>query len=225
MAGLLCISIWGYISLGKCAVVLAALVMWMMGRGRLGLSTGWLGVQLLTALVAECIATALSFQAENNLRVYNVYLIMECIILGCYIVPWLSLRRGTTLLLSLCLALYGIVVWVEFPVSWAERSFIANGYMVGGLLLVALSIFALFRIALRSDVPMVKEPTTWVLLGVVAFFGGTIPLLGLTNVLIDRKVTWAPNIYLISDALFFFRYGCVLVAVFIGFQRPTPMNV
>lgn len=219
------ISIWGWISLGKCVLVCLALLAWVLGRKALGEGSGWLVLQTSTALVTECAATALSFRGENNLRVYNVYLILECIILGCYIVPWSSLRRGTTLLLSLCLAFYGIVVGFEFPEAWAERSFIANGYMVGGLLLVALSVLVLFRIALRSDVSMAKEPVTWVLLGIVAFFGGTIPLLGLTNVLIDRQVTWAPYMYLISDALFFFRYGCVLVAVFIGFQRPTPMNV
>lgn len=216
------ISIWGWISLSKCALVLAALLAWALGRKKLGAGSRSLGIQLMAALVAECAATALSFQSENNLRVYNAYLPVEFVALLGYALPWLALRRGGGALLIFCLAVYTPVVWSELPKAWAKHAFIDTSYVVGGLLLVCSSVFALFRIAMRAEVPMLKVPGTWVLLGIVVFFGGSIPLLGLTNSLIDREVAWAPNMYFINDGLFLFRYGCVLVAVFIGLRNSTP---
>jgi hypothetical protein len=216
------ISIWGWISLGKCALVFAALVAWSLGRNKLGAGSSWLGLQLVVALVAEGAATALSFQGENNLRVYDAYLPLEFVTLLCYALPWLALRRGGGALVVFCLAVYTPVAWHEFPTAWAKHAFIDTSYVVGGLLLVCSSVFALFRIAMRAEVPMMKVPGTWVLLGIVVFFGGSIPLLGLTNSLIEREVAWAPNMYFINDGLFLFRCGCVLVAVFIGLRNSTP---
>jgi hypothetical protein len=216
------ISLWGWISLGKCALAFAALVAWSLGRKALGAGSNWLGLQLVAALVAEGAATALSFQGENNLRVYDAYLPVEFVALLCYALTWSGLRRGKGIIFSVCLTLYGLVLWNEFPTAWNKQSFTTTSYMLGGLVLVCASVFALFRIAMRSEVPMMKVPSTWVLLGSVVFFGGSIPLLGLTNALIERQVTWAPNMYFINDALFLFRYGCVLVAVFIGLRNPTP---
>ncbi|MBL7945792.1 MAG: hypothetical protein JNN32_06965 [Flavobacteriales bacterium] len=216
------ISIWGWISLGKCALVVAALLAWALGRKALGAASNWLGLQLVAALVAEGAATALSFQGENNLRVYDAYLPVEFVALLCYALIWSGLQRAKGIILGVCLTLYGLVLWNELPTAWNKQSFTTTGYLLGGLVLVCASVFALFRIAMRSEVPMMKVPSTWVLLSIVVFFGGSIPLLGLTNSLIERQVAWAPNMYFINDGLYLFRYGCVLVAVCIGLRNTTP---
>ncbi|MBL7951131.1 MAG: hypothetical protein JNM62_05375 [Flavobacteriales bacterium] len=205
------ISIWGYIALFKCTLVLTSLVFWLVSRRMLGAGATWLGLQLLAAVCAEGIATWLSFQSTNNMRVYDVYLVVEFPLLLLFTTQsWKQPQRtGALVVCALC---YAFVLVQEFPHAWVEQEFLAAGYAVGGSLLVMLAIISLFQLALRSHAPIARVPAAWMLLGIAIFFGGSIPLMGLTNVLIEREVPWAPNMYFINDALFTLRYGSVIIA-------------
>lgn len=217
------VSTWGAISLVKCLLVAAAFAAWYIRRGRFGQATIWLGAQILGATIAEGYCTYLSFQGENNLRCYNVYIPLEFVLLGCFGVLGSDLPILRKLSWAGLLA-YTVVVVGEFGRAWQEHEFITRGYIVGGLLLTSLFVLVLFREATHSLTPFLRIPGNLVLLGCVVFFGASIPLLGLTNVLIEREVSWAPNMYFINDGLFLIRYGLVIVAAFISLSGLRPAH-
>jgi ABC-type long-subunit fatty acid transport system fused permease/ATPase subunit len=198
------------ITLLKPVLVLLALICWWRHRSRFAPRSGWLGLQLAVALVDESYASMLNVRVLPNLWWYDLYVPVEFGLLLGYTHGHLKQRwqRAAVWPAAVLLAVaYAIDLHSTYPTGFVSRA-----YILGSLVITAALLALLYDLALRTDRALHAQPLFWAFLGMVLFFAGMVPLLGLWNQLTSESPRLAHELYTANHVLFLLRYGGVIVA-------------
>jgi hypothetical protein len=205
------------ITLLKPVLILVALICWWRHRSRFAPRSGWLGLQLAMALVDETYGSSLAVRVLPNLWWYDLYVPVEFAILLVYVHGHLKKGWQRTAVWPAA-AVLAVAYAMDLRATYPE-GFVSRAYILGSLVIVAALLALLYDLALRMDRALHVQPMFWAFLGMVLFFAGMVPLLGLWNQLTLESPGLAHELYAANHVLFLLRYGGVIVACAI--REPT----
>lgn len=201
----------------KPALVGLALIAWWFRRRRFGPRSFLLGAQLAIATAVESRALFLSAHHIPNLWLYDLYVPAEFVLLLGYVAGRLPQRWQRSLVwptLLLMAVAYGVDLKMRYP-----GGFVSGAFICGSLVLVAALLVLLYDLALRVDRALVHQPLFWTFLGLVLFFSGMVPVLGLLNQLNDEDAGLMKTLFHANHVLFALRYGALVIACAIADPR------
>lgn len=197
----------------KPTLILVALALWSWRRARFGARTALLGGQLVVALLAEAYGGYAAAHGIHNIWMYDLYVPVEFGLLAGYVGAQMK-RWWKTKALAVLAVLFVLVYALELRAAMPEQ-FVSRSYMLSSIILGLAFIAVLYDMSDQVDIPLQRSPRFWAYLGMVAFFLGSIPLLGLWNVITLKAPQSAPRLYAINHVLFTLRYGLIIVAAVI----------
>lgn len=212
---------WVLLGLGK--VLLLGMACAVLIRHGNHLPGRWvLLLQLCVATIAEMIATIFMVQHLNNLRIYTIHAFVEFGLLMLFARQLWGHRtfRLTLVLMGMAFLLVAIP---DVQRSWPVQRSMVAGTMVGSGLLLCTFVALLFREALLVDGALFQRPMSWILLGVVFYFGGMLPIQGLLNTISAENIELAARLYIINDVLFAVRFGAIIAAILYFRERTLPL--
>jgi hypothetical protein len=163
----------------------------------------WVLVPLFVAFLLETTGTYTARLGINNTLLYNLFQPFEFVMLLLFIH---QLRPEWRRKLLAAGAL-GLAVWV---VSWnlnePTEFLLTEAIVFTALLLTTASLGALWQLAERCEVPLLREPLFWLLLGLLAYFGGLFPIIGPLKFLESTSPMLAFNLYLTITVLSVLRF-------------------
>lgn len=213
---------WVLLGLGK--VLLLGMACAVLIRHGNHLPGRWaLLLQLCVATIAEIVATIFMVQHLNNLRIYTIHEFIEfgLLLLFAYQL-WDQRIFRSSLVLIVMVFLFVAIPDVRH--SWALQRSMVAGTMTGSGLLLCTFVALLFREALLVDGALFRRPMSWILLGVVFYFGGMLPIQGLLNTISAENIELAARLYIINDVLFAVRFGAIIAAI-LYFRERSPSLV
>ncbi|MCB9170002.1 MAG: hypothetical protein H6594_06580 [Flavobacteriales bacterium] len=177
-----------------------------------------LGVGLLAALIVETFGMwGLVVRPEvPNMYAYNLYMAVELVVL------LLLLHAHKPAWGRWYLAAGGLVVVVaarELTTYDPVRQLLTPAVLVDAILMTLLLVALLWDMAQRSTVPLQRMPRFWLFMGLLVYFGGLVPIIGLTPYLVDLDPHLAARIYVIMPILATVRYLLAAVAALLERQR------
>ena len=96
---------------------------------------------------------------------------------------------------------------------------LTDAIMITALLLTIAILGTLWRLADSSERPLHREPMFWLLIGLLAYFGGLFPIIGPLKYLQATSPTLSFNLYLIINLLAVLRYLLTGVACILERRR------
>lgn len=176
---------------------------------------GWtllVGVQLLLAIGVQ-LYTELG-SGGNTHALYNVYMALEITLFLAVAACFMDTRRGRmgVLLAWLCVA---IVFAIELLQYGTIHLFAATTVVCGGGILVALYALLLLRLVDRTKRTLWRTPEFWVFSGVVLYYAGAAPILGLVHYFNDRDVELSGSLYRINQVLAMVRYAAIGIGLYL----------
>lgn len=194
----------------KPMLLIVATALWWSRRHRFAPRTWMLGAQLCIASLMECYAAFLSAQHRLNLWVYDLYAPLEYTLLLAYVHAHLSRRWHRLVVLPAWLLVMGAYT-MDLRAHYPD-GFVSGAYITGSLVLVIAFLTLLYDLALQVEVAMYRQPLFWSGLGMVLFFAGMVPVMGLWNRLTEEDEGLASDLYTANDVLFLLRYGGIVAA-------------
>jgi hypothetical protein len=193
-----------------------ALALWQWGRiprprGRV---FGLLGALIALALATEVAALVLRCMHHGNTTLYNGFAVAE-MVLGLALVR--ALRPAWTARL-LVVAVTGLAI---FAADWAMRDrtgFMLTEGIVGiAVLLCGCCLAVLWDLAQVSSRALQRVPEFWLFMGLLVYFGGIPPMIGMMRYLYSGDPETARRFYAVIPALCVVRYlltalACGMVA-------------
>ncbi|MCB0793628.1 MAG: hypothetical protein KDB88_02730 [Flavobacteriales bacterium] len=183
----------------------------------------WLAtIALLLSLGVELLGRSLASSGTPNLVFYNAYMVMEFLLITAML--WsmdVGRQHGgirSVIMLLLFLATLAFELWHQSPVS----TFFTKSVVVGGLVMAMGSILVLFRLANDGQEALHRRAEFWMLLSVVTYFLGFIPILGLYFYIAERDPELGASIYRINDVLFVLRYALFTASMIVLFLELRP---
>ena len=195
----------------KQLALLIALLCWLFGTKGLRYPGWLLSLQLFVALVVEAWARSLAIHYESNLWLYNATSPVEFttqLLFGVAMVR----NRPVFYLAMGAMCLYGCIFVGEFMFRGNGETLFTRSALTSAFLLTVLFTYLLFKFAMREDVVLYKDPHFWLFLGIVAYYGGMIPMLGLLNALSAKDVELASRLYVINDVLYYLNLATLVLA-------------
>lgn len=177
-------------------------------------------LQLCVATIAEMMASILMIQHQNNLRIYTIHEFVEFGLLMLF-ARQLWDHRIFRLTLVLMAMVFLLVAIPDLQRSWPLQRSMVAGTMTGSALLLCTFVALLFREALLVDGALFQRPISWILLGMVFYFGGMLPIQGLLNTISAENIELAAQLYIINDVLFAVRFGAIIAAI-LYFRERSP---
>ncbi|MCB0790404.1 MAG: hypothetical protein H6595_10120 [Flavobacteriales bacterium] len=196
--------------------VLLAVVAWARiprPRGRL---FDLLGITLIMALLVESYGTwCLAYRPTvPNSYAYNLYNLLElALLLLLFDTHRPRLRKWYLAAGGLVLVATGWSMTRYAPLEQLLTPVILVYALTMTLLLMAL----LWDLAQHSKVPLQRLPMFWLFMGLLVYFGGLAPIIGLTPYLLEIDEHLAARAYLIMPVLGAIRY--LLAAVACSMER------
>jgi len=177
-------------------------------------------LQLCVATIAEMMASILMIQHQNNLRIYTIHEFVEFGLLLLF-ASQLWDHRIFRLTLVLMVMVFLQVAIPDVQRSWPLQRSMVSGTMTGSALLLCTFVALLFREALLVDGALFQRPISWILLGMVFYFGGMLPIQWLLNTISAENIELAAQLYIINDVLFAVRFGAIIAAI-LYFRERSP---
>lgn len=196
---------------------LFALFCWLLFARRTGGAFVALGVQLVAANLVEILALLPAHMNIPKIELYNIYLAVEAITMGHMlqrIEP--ELRRYVPFVLSLLL-----IAWaVEIANVGMGSQLLPVFVLISAFSICAGSGWAFWRLAESERGPLQHSPFFWLLLALVLFFGGAVPLFTSFNYVSRTDQQLARELYWIVRILCAVRYISVAIAcLYLGRSR------
>lgn len=205
----------------KQIALLIALLCWIASREGMR-HPGWLlSLQLLSSFVVEVWAKDLALRYEGNLWLYNAAGPVEFCTQMLY-AAFVVNRRSTWCIAALFVASYGSCFTYEiFSYGIGDHLMDRSGILSAFLLTVSFT-YLLFTLAMSETVVLLRDPRSWLFLGIVIYYGGMIPLIGLLNILTEQDGPSASRLYAINDVLYGVNLSLVVVSSILFRTRTSP---
>jgi len=170
--------------------------------------------QVLLALTCELLAKYLIIKHSsryNNLWIFNIYLLGEFWLNGLagrILINNKTIKKVVLFLLVALTILWSINIYMEGMVSFANWCFIA-----ASIIQIAIYFVVLFDAALFKSQSIFVQPTFWLSISVLLFFGCDLPYFGLRNYLIGHKLNGIEHkLHTINTILSLIRYPLIAIS-------------
>jgi hypothetical protein len=176
----------------------------------------WVFPPLALSALLETAGAWTSQLGINNNVLYNLYQPLE-FVLFLMLIQQLHPEWRTRLRVGLVL---GLAAWA---ISWYMNEptafLLTDAIMVTALLLTISILGTLWRLADSSEQPLQREPMFWLLIGLLAYFGGLFPIIGPLRFFQETSPMMSFNLYLIINLLAVLRYLLTGVACILERRR------
>ena len=171
------------------------------------------------ALAVETVAFLISLPKLNNTAVYNLFLPLE-FLLVLTIIRALRQVSGRYILAALLLGMAGLLA--NMLLIAPRASVLFEAAVAFAVLLVMLLFGALWGLADTSPIALHRLPEFWLLIGMLVYFAGLVPVVGLARFLAHRDPVLASTLWTIMPMLATTRY--LLAAYAFWLQRRGPAD-
>ena len=176
-----------------------------------------LGLLVVLALFTEVTGGIMRQLFLGNDVLYNVFALTELLlVLGmAYALhpawkAWLAAAGGAGV------AAMGLCLWGHTGTGFL----LTEGIVTIALLLTAVCLAVLWRLAQESRESLVKVPEFWLFMGMLFYFGGMPPLMGVVRHIYDSDPQLARQLYSIIPMLCIVRYLLTAVACHMAAKVP-----
>lgn len=167
--------------------------------------------QVILALFCESIAKHIAREYHsNNIWIFNWYLLFEMWLNGLaakFLLRNKTLQKSILYTLGFLTALWILNVGIEGMTVFANWCFIATS-----IVFVIIYIFVLFDKTLFAAQSIFLQPSFWLSMSIILFYGCDLPYFGLRNYLIVRYFDIANKLYYVNYVLNFIRYPLIAIA-------------
>ncbi len=89
---------------------------------------------------------------------------------------------------------------------------LVEGVLVISTLMTIVLLAALWSLARRSDTPLMRTPEFWLFMGLLLYFGGMVPYIGMIRFLFQQNAAVAEKLFMVMPVLCIVRYALVTIA-------------
>lgn len=163
---------------------------------------------------------AINFFKHHNTWLYNTYLPMD---FACTTFLVTSALSGRSLKYALvALTSFGIATILEVFLRNDPDALITTTFSLGCLVMVALLVYALFRLSNDAEVHLLRSGAFWLLLGQLIYFGGMLPYNSLVDYMYAKDPILTRSLSEINLVLATLRYASMTLALLVHMRfRPA----
>lgn len=196
-------------------ILFALIIVLRLQRDQWRLS-GVLRISIAAALVVELIGWAMVGMKVKNSLPYNLFMAVEFVLLlrlvGLFAPDW----RKVLLMLAIAgLGALGVNALYHHPTTFL----LVEAVILLSLMLSVVLLFALWRLANTSELPLGSTSEFWLFMGLLIYFGGMMPVMGLVRFVFEQDQALAARLYLIIPYLCIVRYALTAVACLVQHRR------
>ena len=178
---------------------------------------------LFISILVQIIGPWLAMKTGNNAPLLNFYSILNfcfyLFVLKDVIVSRL-VKQGIKIIII------AFLIWSLYNVFFIQKVDMWNSmtYSTGCLLVVALSIYYFFELFKRpAFIDLKKEPSFWIISGIMFFCACSFPFLGLANFLLNAPLVLINNLSTILTLLSVLMYALFTIAFIcrLRFRKPV----
>jgi len=168
------------------------------------------GLLIGAGLLVELVGAALAMRSVNNVVLYNVYGLVDCLMVLwiCYLmVPArvLVVAIGAALVVS-------AMAW-DFVSRGADPNvFLGRGIVLSAVVLTLVLMAILWQLAQTSAVPLQHVPGFWLFMGLLVYFGCMSPIFTIIDRVYAQDHALAQRLYQIMPLLGITRYALTAFA-------------
>ena len=167
-------------------------------------------------LSTETLALLVHHLSRNNCIVYNVCVPFEFLLL-----LWLIFRFRPQWRTSLAVA--AVIGCLAMVVDGRFRDpfmfLLTEGVVVIAAVLTVVLLAALWSLAGSSWEPLPKVPEFWLFMGLLVYFGGMVPYIGMLRFVFRQNEDLAAKLFVVMPALCIARYALITAACIIQARR------
>lgn len=200
------------------SLIVAVLSWWWLPRKQDGLLL--LGLLLNLALVVEIFGVWPMYNGRNNNGAYNAFFTLQFVLIT-GMMAWPRQRRwpyAVMLAVGLLAMAVSFLLRGHMGVLWLE------GILITSLLVIALTLEALWRMAHHLNGPLWKDPWYWLLLGMLLYHTGILPLVGLLDILGRSHQKLLSNLYVMVQVFAIVQYLFMAKACRTEYTRQRPVH-
>ncbi len=169
--------------------------------------------QISIAFTFEIVGQILKHTGHQNAMLFNLYIVLEFILL-ILVISLLIKKRFATRLTVFLIVIY-IGFWGKTIVCNGAGSFAAKVFLLGCLILSCCYFYLMIKISSSKD-DFIKQPTFWISLGTTIYFCSVIPLFGAFHYFeTHNKQQLGSYLYTINDIMGIIRYSFILYAFYL----------
>ncbi len=161
------------------------------------------GLLMGVAIILAAIGMVTTLYGVNNSLLYNLFSLFEFLLILSMLTLTMPAWRGLVGVACAAgvLAMLGNA-WVDNPVDFL----LTEGILLMALILSVLLLAVLWRLAETSDDPLPRVPEFWLYMGFLLYYGGLIPVIGMSRYLYAENPALANRLYVIMPVLCILRY-------------------
>ncbi|MBP9178743.1 MAG: hypothetical protein KBF67_14730 [Flavobacteriales bacterium] len=168
-----------------------------------------LQLSILVALLTEVAGALATNTTGKNAISYNVCTLVEFLLL-LWMVERYRPHWRTQVMVAALIGSLGFVCGLFFNDPFA---FLMTEVILGyAIVICVVSLAVLWSIANTSDRALQRVPEFWIFMGLLIFFGGMIPVIGLIRFIFYDDPRLAAQLYHIMFVLIILRYGIDIYA-------------
>ncbi len=164
------------------------------------------GALLTLALLVESIGLFTQLMNSTNTPMYNVAMQVEFLVLlrmaahrlRLKAVHWVPIAAAGTV------AMAASYLW-----RGGLNELLTEGIICTSLLLIALCLAVLWRVADDTDTVLWRDPDAWLFLGPLVYHIGLLPMIGVLDVATDTHGTLVKQLYLLVQCAAVLQYVCM----------------
>ena len=191
-----------------CISLIAGLLSWK----RFDVIFRILMAQLLLGLIAQLVGSFSNKYYHSNTAVYNGYIFLELWLIGLLGLRMIHEKLLRTILLTamvMCALVDVLSMWstgIHVLANW--------GYICASILFTITFLFIVVKMTFADESSLlIKSPKFWLALGILIYYGCTVPIFGFFNYLLHYHRAIAAKVYYINDLLSIVRYLFMFVAI------------
>lgn len=184
-------------------------------------SDGWLLRNVLLAsiiwgMATEVTAVLVTRLAHANSIVYNLCVPVEFLLLLWMVKRYRPHWRGWLSLAAVagCMAML-VDGYLQSPTQFIE----VEGILLISAIMTIVLLAALWSMANISKEPLQKVPEFWLFMGLLIYFGGMVPFIGIVRFVFRQDAALAQKLYVVMPLLVIGRYALTTAACVMQARR------
>lgn len=179
------------------------------------------GALLTVALVVEAVGFYTKLTNSRNTAMYNVSVLVEFLLLLRMAAHRLGLRpaRWVPIAAAGTVAMAASYLW-----RGGLDQLLLEGILCTSLLLIALCLAVLWRVADATETVLWRDPDAWLFLGPLLYHIGMLPMIGVLDMAALANKTLLSQLYLLVQCAAVLQYACMARACALARTRPRAIH-
>jgi hypothetical protein len=170
---------------------------------------GLLHASIGLALVVEVVGRVMASNSMNSIALYNLFLPVEFLL----VLGMVAQVRPAWRWRLVAGAAIGLAGWAGCWIMTRSLSFLLiEGALLISLVLSFTLMATLWSLANTSERPLARVPEFWLYMGMLVYFGGMMPVVGLVKFIFDQDPLVAARLWMILPVLCMVRYALTAYA-------------